>query len=91
MPQPPQDVDTLFEDVLKDLPPETVEDGSGVQSIQPGSESQNARTVAAVCAALLWAGYYRCARWRATSGVLEERITDSAVAARLEACQPWVR
>ena len=24
MPQPPHDVDTLFEDVLQDLPPETV-------------------------------------------------------------------
>ena len=33
MPQPPHDVDPLFEDLLQDLPPETVADGARVQSL----------------------------------------------------------
>jgi hypothetical protein len=88
--QPPQDGDTLFEDVLQDLPPETVE---MAREFKAFSRARKVKTPAPLLRlVLLYCGLDKSLR--AVAGhfsVLEERITDSAVAARLEACQPWVR
>jgi len=90
MPQPPQDVDTVFEDLLQDLPPETI---AMAREFKAFSRARKVKTPAQLLRlVLLYCGLDQSLR--AVAGhfsLLEERITDSAVAARLEACQPWVR
>jgi hypothetical protein len=90
MPQPPQDVDSLFEDLLQDLPPETVplarEFKAFTRVRKVKTPTQLLRLV------LLYCGLDRSLREVAGHfTLLVERITESAVAERLAACRPWVR
>ena len=41
MQMPPRDPDTLFEDLLQDLPPETTSNGTGIQSLCAGEKGQD--------------------------------------------------
>lgn len=90
MPQPPQDVDTLFEDLLQDLPPETVE---LAREFKAFTRARKVKTPAQLLRlVLLYCGLDKTLREVAGHfSLLEERITDSAVALRLVACRPWVR
>ena len=88
--QPPHDVDTLFEDVLQDLPPETV---AMAREFKAFTRARKIKTPTQLLRlVLLYCGLDKSLRTVAGHfSLLEEQITDSAVAVRLEACQPWVR
>jgi len=90
MPQPPQDVDTLFEDLLQDLPPETVE---MAREFKAFSRARKVKTpVQLLRLVLLYCGLDKSLREVAGNAtLLMEAITDSSVAERLAACRPWVR
>jgi hypothetical protein len=90
MPQPPQDVDTLLEDVLQDLPPETV---ALAREFKAFTRARTIHTpVPLRRRVLLDGGLDKALRDVAgTSTLLVEAITDSAVAERLAACRPWGR
>lgn len=90
MPQPPQDVDTLFEDLLQDLPPETV---SMAREFKAFTRARKVKTpVQLLRLVLLYCGLDKSLREVAGScTLLVESITDSSVAERLAACRPWVR
>ena len=90
MPQPPHAVDTLFEDLVQDLPPETVamaREFKAFTRVRKGKPPvQLLRLVLLTC------GLDKSLREVAGHFTLwVERITDSAVAERLVACRPWVR
>jgi Transposase DDE domain len=90
MPQPPQDVDTLFEDLLQDLPPETVAMAREFKAFTRARKIQT--PVQLLRLVLLYGGLDKSLREVAgTYTLLGEAITDSAVAERLAACRPWVR
>lgn len=90
MPQPPQDVDILFEDLLQDLPPETVHMAREFKAFTRGRKVKT--PVQLLRLVLLYCGLDQSLREVAAHfSLLEEGITDSAVAARLVACRPWVR
>jgi hypothetical protein len=90
MPQPPQAVDPLFEDVLQDLPPETVPMARECKAFT------RARTVTTPVQLLRLVLRY-CGldhSLREVAGhftLLQERRTESAGAERLVACRPWGR
>jgi len=88
--QPPQDVDTLFEDLLQDLPPETVEMARAFKAF---TRARKVKTpVQLLRLVLLYCGLDKSLREVAGEfTLLVERITESAVAERLAACRPWVR
>lgn len=90
MPQPPQDVDTLFEELLQDLPPETV---SMAREFKAFTRARKVKTpVQLLRLVLLYCGLDKSLREVAGNfTLLVERITDSAVAERLVACRPWLR
>lgn len=90
MPQPPHDVDTLFEELLQDLPPETVQ---MAREFKAFTRARKVKTpVQLLRLVLLYCGLDKSLREVAGHfSLLEEGITDSAVAARLVACRPWVR
>jgi hypothetical protein len=90
MPQPPQKVDTLFEDLLQDLPPETV---SMAREFKAFTRARKVKTpVQLLRLVLLYCGLDKSLREVAGDFTLVvEAITDSAVAERLVACRPWVR
>jgi hypothetical protein len=90
MPQPPQDVDTLFEDLWQDLPPETVE---MAREFKAFTRARKIKTpVQLLRLVLLYCGLDKSLREVAGNyTLLVEAITDSAVAERLAACRPWVR
>lgn len=90
MPQPPQDVDTLFEDLLQDLPPETV---AMARAFKAFTRARKLKTpVQLLRLVLLYCGLDKSLREVAGSyTLLVEAITDSSVAERLAACRPWVR
>jgi hypothetical protein len=89
MPQPPQDGDTLFEDLLQDLPPKSVE---MAREFKAFTRARKLKTpVQWLRLVLLYCGLDKSLRevaWSYT--LLGEAITDSAVAERLAACRPWV-
>jgi hypothetical protein len=90
MPQPPQDVDSLFEDLWQDLPPETVHMAREFKAFTRGRKVKT--PVQLLRLVLLYCGLDQSLREVAAHfSLLEEGITDSAVAARLVACRPWVR
>lgn len=90
MPQPPHDVDTLFEDLWQDLPPETVAMAHEFKAFTRGRKVKT--PVQLLRLVLLYCGLDQSLREVAGHFTwLVERITDSAVAERLAACRPWVR
>jgi DDE family transposase len=90
MPQPPQDVDTLFEDLWHDLPPETVERSREFRAFTRARQINT--PVPWLRLVLLSGGLDKSLRDVAGNDtLLVEAITDSSVAARLAACRPWVR
>lgn len=88
--QPPQDVDTLFEDLLQDLPQETVQ---MAREFKAFTRARKIKTpVQLLRLVLLYCGLDQSLREVAGHlTLLVERITESAVAERLAACRPWVR
>ena len=87
---PLTDPDTLFEDLLQDLPPETAymarEFKAFVRAKKVKTPAQLLRVV------FLYCGLDKPLREVAgTFTVLYESITDQAVAERLRACGPWVQ
>jgi hypothetical protein len=90
MPQPPQDVDTVFEDLLQDLPPET---GQMAREFKAFTRARKIKTpVQLLRLVLLYCGLDQSLREVAGHlTLLAERMTESAVAERLAACRPWVR
>jgi Transposase DDE domain len=87
---PLTDPDTLFEDLLQDLPPETApmarEFKAFVRAKKVRTPEQLLRMV------FLYCGLDKPLREVAgTCTVLYESITDQAVAERLRACGPWVQ
>jgi len=90
MPLPLTDADTLFEHLLQDLPPETVqlarEFRAFVRAKKVKTPEQLLRLV------LLYCGLDKPLREVAgTFTVLYESITDQSVAERLRACGPWIK
>ena len=90
MQSPLTDADTLFEELLQDLPPETVplarEFKAFVRAKKVKTPEQLMRLV------LLYCGLDKPLREAAgTFTVLYESITDPSVAERLRACGPWVK
>jgi hypothetical protein len=85
----PPDPDTLCEDLLQDLPPETIQMAYEFKAF---ARARQIKTPAQLLRAVLW----YCGldtSLRDVAGTLtprEERLTDTAVAARLVACRPWV-
>ena len=87
---PPTDPDTLFEDLLQDLPPETIamayECKAFCRARKITTPQQLLRGV------LLYCGLAQSLREVAgTMTVLGARLTDSAIAERWAACRPWVK
>src|SRR5439155_10149628 len=87
---PPTDPDTLFEELLQDLPPETAhmarEFKAFVRAKKVKTPVQLLRVV------FLYCGLDKPLREVAgTFTALYESITDQSVAERLRACGPWVK
>jgi hypothetical protein len=87
---PPPDPDTLFEDLLHDLPPETTamarECKAFVRAKKVKPPQQLLRLVFLSC------GLDKSLRETAADfTLLYETITDSSIAERLAACRPWVQ
>jgi hypothetical protein len=87
---PPPDPDTLFDDLLQDLPSETVtmarECKAFVRAKQVKTPQQLLRMV------FLYCGLDKSLRETAADfTLLYETITDSSIAERLAACRPWVQ
>ena len=90
MQMPPADPDTLFADLLQDLPPETTamarELTAFVRANTVKTPQQLLRLVVLSC------GLDQSRRETAADfTLLYESITDSSIAERLAACRPWVQ
>ena len=90
MQSPLTNADTLFEQLLQDLPPETLqlarEFKAFVRAKKVKTPEQLLRLV------LLYGGLDKPLREVAgTFAVLYEPLTDQSVAERLRACGPWVK
>lgn len=90
MQSPPPDPDTLFEEILQDLPPETER---MAREFKAFTRTRKIKTPAQLLrAVLLYSGLDKSLREVAGNlTLLEERITDSSVAERLAACRPWLK
>ncbi len=87
---PPTDPDTLFKELLQDLPPETIpmarEFKAFVRAKKVKTPEQLLRLV------FLYCGLDKTLRETAGNfTLLYERITDQSVAERLRACGPWMQ
>jgi Transposase DDE domain len=90
MQMPPADPDTLFDDLLQDLPSETIamarEFKAFVRARKVKTPQQLLRVV------FLYCGLDKSLRETAADfTLLYESITDSSIAERLAACRPWVQ
>ncbi len=87
---PHPDSDTLFEELLQDLPPETI---AMAYEFKAFSRSRKIKTPQHLLrVVLLYCGLDQSQRQIAGNlALLGTRLTDSAIAARLEACRPWVK
>ena len=87
---PSPDPDTLFEEILQDLPPETEEMARDFKAF---TRARKIKTPAQLLRVVfLYSGLDKSLREAAGDfTLLEERITDSSVAERLAACLPWVK
>ena len=87
---PPADPETLFEELLQDLPPET---GSMAREFKAFARARKIKTPEQLLrVVLLYCGVDKALR--EVAGILTalyEPIPDQAVAERLRACGPWVK
>ncbi len=87
---PLTDPDTLFEDLLQDLPPETTHMAREFKAFVRAKKVKTPEQLLRVV--FLYCGLDKPLREVAgTFTVLYESITDQAVAERLRACGPWVQ
>ena len=87
---PSPDPETLFEDLLQDLPPETVERAREFKAFTRARKIKTPQQLLRVV--LLYCGLDQSLREVAgTMTLLVQRITDTSVAERLAACRPWVK
>lgn len=87
---PPPDPDTLFEDLLQDLPPETIDMAYEFKAFSRSRKLKTPQDLLRVV--LLYCGLDQSQRQIAGNlALLGTRITDSAITTRLEACRPWVK
>ena len=87
---PPADPETLFEELLQDLPPETVSMAREFKAFARARKIKTPEQLLRVV--LLYCGVDKALREVAgTLTALYEPITDQAVAERLRACGPWIK
>ena len=87
---PLTDPDTLFEELLQDLPPETVQMAREFKAFVRAKKVKTPEQLLRVV--FLYCGLDKPLREVAgTFTALYESITDQAVAERLRACGPWVQ
>jgi hypothetical protein len=87
---PSPDPDTLFEELLQDLPPETIDMAYEFKAFSRSRKIKTPQDLLRVV--LLYCGLDQSQRQIAGNlALLGIRLTDSAIAARLEACRPWVK
>jgi hypothetical protein len=90
MQMPPTDPDTVFEDLLQDLPPETIAMARAFKAFVRAKKVKTPQQLLRVV--LLYCGLDKSLRETAANfTLLYESITDSAIAERLAACRPWVQ
>jgi hypothetical protein len=90
MQSPLTDADTLFEELLQDLPPETVPLAREFKAFVRAKKVKTPEHLLRLV--LLYCGLDKSLREAAgTFTVLYESITDQSVAERLRACGPWVK
>ena len=90
MQMPPPDPDTLFEDLLQDLPPETVAMAREFKAFVRAKKIKTPQQLLRVV--FLYCGVDKSLRETAADfTLLYESITDSSIAERLAACRPWVQ
>jgi hypothetical protein len=90
MQMPPVDPDTLFEDLLQDLPPETTAMAREFKAFVRAKTVKTPQQLLRVV--LLYCGVDKSLRETAADfTLLYESITDSSIAERLAACRPWVQ
>lgn len=86
---PSPDPDTIFEDLLQDLPPETIAMAYEFKAFTRARKIQTPHHL--LRAVLLYGGLDQTLREVAgTMTLLVNRITDTSIAERLAACRPWV-
>lgn len=93
MRMPPPEVDTTFEELLQDLPPETQDLARAFKAF---SRARKIKSPAQLLqAVLLYAGLDLSEREVAATLVLSDAsldgLTDQSVRERLQACQPWLQ
>jgi Transposase DDE domain len=90
MQMPPVDPDTLFEDLLQDLPPETTAMAREFKAFVRAKKVKTPQQLLRVV--FLYCGVDKSLRETAADfTLLYESITDSSIAERLAACRPWVQ
>ena len=90
MQSPLTDADTLFEELLQDLPPETVQLAREFKAFVRAKKVKTSQHLMRLV--LLYCGLDKPLREAAgIFTVLYESITDQSVADRLRACGPWVK
>jgi hypothetical protein len=90
MQSPLTDADTLFEELLQDLPPETVPLAREFKAFVRAKKVKTPEHLLRLV--LLYGGLDKSLREAAgTFTMLYESITDQSVAERLRACGPWVK
>jgi Transposase DDE domain len=84
------EVDTMFEQLLQDLPAEVEQQARQFQAFARARKIRTPRQLLRVV--LLYCGLDKCLREAAGHfPLLYESITDQSVAERLAACRPWVQ
>jgi hypothetical protein len=87
---PSPDPETLFEDLLQDLPSETMTMAYEFKAFTRARKIKTPHQLLRVV--LLYCGLDQSLREVAgTFTLLSERLTDEAIAQRLAACRPWVK
>jgi Transposase DDE domain len=87
---PLPDPDTLFEDLLQDLPPETIAMAREFKAFVRAKKVKTPQQLLRVV--FLYCGLDKSLRETAAAfTLLDESITDSSIAERLAACRPWVQ
>jgi hypothetical protein len=90
MPTPPPDPNTLFEDLLQDLPPETTAMARECKAFARAKKVKTPQQLLRVV--FLYCGVDKSLRETAATFTLRyESITDTSIAERLAACRPWVQ
>jgi hypothetical protein len=90
MQMPPQDPDTLCEDLLQDLPAETTAMARAFKAFVRAKKVKPPQQLLRVV--FLYCGVDKSLReTAATFTLLYESIPDASIAERLAACRPWVQ